>query len=650
MDRIGPYRILGTIALGGMGEVFLAALQREGGFEKRVALKRALPELTANPSFVELFEREARLAAALQHRNIVQVFDFGRHENGAWIAMEYVHGVDLKAVLDQESALPPALAVEVVHACARGLAYAHTATDARGRALHVVHRDVSPQNVLLSFQGDVKLADFGLAHAVEADASEPRLGLHGKYAYMSPEQARGSGVGPAGDQFSLAVVLYEVLTGERAFFGDDGVEAILERVRAAALRVPVADADLPPSLAPVLERALSRDVDDRFPDAAAFADALRAASIGLPPTDAPLGDWLATRFPDRVQGNLAASALLTPLEPTAAADVPITSAPPTASPEVTAVAAAPITHEIPQSVSPFADTVAPLEPPSTAELDAGGSPSRAPLALLLVALFAVGAWATLRPSNPAPGAESAQQALDSGRSDHWGGPRRHVPVGTVDAADSSPPQPDAAAKPDATAPDAAKPDAAKPDAAKPDAAAVAKAPPRPTPPRVKPRKSPVRAAPSDDSAQQPANSGRSDHWGGPRPHVSVGTVDTPDAGPRLTASPERAPAPGPRLKISAVGAAVTGGRVIDGWRPLPSSAQLLRVTGGPGPPVFIRVRWNRTRMVAQVDAKPWGEITHNGNGLGTTPIAHVAMSEGRHRLEVRGPDGATTSVRLEVQP
>ena len=236
VKRIGPYRVLGTIALGGMGEVFLAALEREGGFEKRVALKRALPQLMADTAFVELFEREARLAAALDHRHIVQVFDFGRHEDGAWIAMEYVHGVDLKSVLDQEGALPTSLAIEIGLACARGLHYAHRATDPRGQALHVVHSDVSPQNVLLSFQGDVKLADFGLAHAAARGPSDEGA-LRGKFAYMSPEQARGEAVGPASDQFSLGAVLYEALSGARAFFSDDGTEAILGRVQAARARV-----------------------------------------------------------------------------------------------------------------------------------------------------------------------------------------------------------------------------------------------------------------------------------------------------------------------------------------------------------------------------------------------------------------------------
>lgn len=260
---IGPYRVLQRLAVGGMGEVCLATLERAGGFRKLVAVKRALPALMANPTFVEMFEREARLAAALNHRNIVQIFDFGRQDGIAWLAMEYVHGADLKAVMD--APLPPGIVLEVGLGCARGLEYAHRAADAQGRPLALVHRDVSPQNILLSFEGDVKLADFGLALPIES--RRDGRGLQGKFGYISPEQVAGRSPDARSDQFALGVVLYEMFSGQRAFFADDGAEAILDRVARGRPLAPLGALvpHLPAALVGVVEQAMARDPADRFP-------------------------------------------------------------------------------------------------------------------------------------------------------------------------------------------------------------------------------------------------------------------------------------------------------------------------------------------------------------------------------------------------
>ncbi len=586
MKRIGPYRILGTIALGGMGEVFLAALQREGGFEKRVALKRALPELMADPSFVELFEREARLAAALQHRNIVQVFDFGRHEDGAWIAMEYVHGVDLKAVLDQQGGLPLPLAVEIGIGCARGLQYAHQSTDARGRALHVVHRDVSPQNVLLSFQGDVKLADFGLAHAAARDTGGDG-GLRGKYAYMSPEQADGREVGAASDLFSLGVVLYEALSGHRAFFTPEGTEAILTRVRAARPLVPIEETEVPAPLAAVVARAMAQAPTDRFPDGGAFAEALREAAraSGLASGEETLGEWLTRRFPDQAQGNLAGVSMLTPLEITEAADAPITTHPPVIAPEVTATAERPISETPIRGEAPTVDSLPPVPPPGS---------GRRGLFLALLALLVVGTLAVIPRSMPVV-------APDAGV----------VLVAAV--ADASAPEPVVDAAPKPVVVDAAP----KP--------AVVDAAPKPVVVDAEPRrpKRPVRPArPVKDAAV-----------------ADAARVERP-ARPLVDSTPEKEPAhpTGPRVKV------------VDGWRVIPKSGLLLRVSGGAGPPVTIRLRPRPTHLGATVDAQPWGHILVDGKKMGEAPKAYIPLRPGKRRLEVRGPDGKTTTVQLEVVP
>ncbi|MSP73895.1 MAG: serine/threonine protein kinase [Myxococcales bacterium] len=324
--HVGPYRVVRILARGGMGEVFLATLEREGGFRKRVAVKRVLPGLVAEPGYGERFVAEARVAASLAHRNIVQVFDFGQDDGAAWLAMEYVHGLDLKAVLDRlahtGAPLPIGLALEIGLCCARALDHAHRGLD----SARVIHRDVSPQNVLLGFDGDVKLADFGLALAV-TEAARSDGTIQGKYAYMSPEQAAGAPLDPRTDLFSLGVVLYECLTGVRAFASDEGPLALLDRVLEARALRPITDFELPSPIVAEVVKLLDRLPSQRHETAAHLVDALREAarasnvSIGEP----ALGPFLSGLFPERVvHGQLPSPvAVAGPMEATEAAVSPI---------------------------------------------------------------------------------------------------------------------------------------------------------------------------------------------------------------------------------------------------------------------------------------------------------------------------------------
>ena len=300
--EFGPYRIVKRLASGGMGEVFLATLQRVGGFQKEVAVKSIHPKYMTNPRFIEFFEREARLAALLNHRHIVQIFDFGRDDNRVWLAMEYVDGVDLKTVMNESAQLPLRLTLDIIQAVAQALDYAHRARDSSGKRLEIVHRDISPQNILLSFEGDVKVADFGLAHAAALGPDEDRS-LKGKYAYMSPEQVMGNAVDARTDQFSLGTVFYEMLTGIRAFYDKSGPSEMLLKVHRGipgegfgALRTAV-----PSVVADIVERALKTNRTERYPDLGAMVDELRKATRSLadeaPPMD--LSDWLQQLFPNR---------------------------------------------------------------------------------------------------------------------------------------------------------------------------------------------------------------------------------------------------------------------------------------------------------------------------------------------------------------
>lgn len=271
----GKYQLLDLLARGGMAEVYRAKSHGVEGFEKVLVIKRILPELGENPQFVEMFINEAKIAVTLSHANIVQVFDLGRADESYFIAMEYVAGYDLATVLARGQRLgrpiPQELAVYVVSELAKGLDYAHRRRDAQLRPLNIVHRDVSPQNVLISFEGEVKLTDFGIAKAALAVSSEENTEagvLKGKYAYMSPEQARGEDVDSRTDMFALGVVLHELLTGENPFYVPESAYETLRRVRDCDFRSLTATLPgLPQELAAIAARAMSRRPEDRYPNA-----------------------------------------------------------------------------------------------------------------------------------------------------------------------------------------------------------------------------------------------------------------------------------------------------------------------------------------------------------------------------------------------
>lgn len=287
--QLGPYRLLRRLGHGGMAEVFLAVAHGASGFEKRVALKTLLPELQGDGEYERTLIEEARRAAGFSHRNLVAVHDLGVAAGTYFVRMDWVDGADLATLLAR--ARPPApLALLVAEELAHALAYLHGLADEAGRPLGLVHRDVSPANVLLSRAGDVKLGDFGIAKATRlADATQGGA-RKGKYAYMSPEQVTGAALTAASDQFALGITLYEMLTGARPYDGDGPLET-MERIRAAA---PPAVASLDVDLAAVVTRCLARSPRDRFPDAAALARALATARrTRAPAGPEELARWVA---------------------------------------------------------------------------------------------------------------------------------------------------------------------------------------------------------------------------------------------------------------------------------------------------------------------------------------------------------------------
>jgi eukaryotic-like serine/threonine-protein kinase len=310
--RIGRYTLFSHIGRGGMADIYLASAETELGALRLVVIKEVLPEFAHRPSFAEMLVREAKLAARLNHANIVKVEDLGR-AGSLYIAMEYVEGVDLREMLRRAAKakvpVPIEFSLHVVCDVLRGLGFAHRARGDDGRRLQIVHRDVSPSNVLLSFEGEVKLCDFGIARAAElceaaADATA-RAGLvEGKAGYMSPEQARGEALDERSDVFATGIVLWELLAGRRLYKAQPG-EPLLEVARRSDIpALPLRDLPFEDELHAIVARALARSKDDRFPTAAAMLGTLEAYALKARFVASPLrfGEWLTQHFAREVVG------------------------------------------------------------------------------------------------------------------------------------------------------------------------------------------------------------------------------------------------------------------------------------------------------------------------------------------------------------
>ncbi len=303
----GRYVLFDFIGRGGMAEIYLAREKTEIGATRLCVVKQILPELASDPKFSDMLVHEAKLAARLSHANVVQVLDLGREDGRLFIAMEYVEGFDLNDLFRRCSnakiPLPFALAVHVVREALKGLDYAHRRTDDTGHPLGLVHRDVSPSNLLVSFEGEVKVCDFGIAHANDAIAGEVPQELEdvvkGKAGYMSPEHARGEPIDARADVFAAGIVLWELAAGRRLYRVADGAGSLLEQARRA--QVPeLLTAGLPAEehLHRIVAKALSVDREARYPSAAAMHRELDdyAARAKLMTSPLKLGDWLTEAF------------------------------------------------------------------------------------------------------------------------------------------------------------------------------------------------------------------------------------------------------------------------------------------------------------------------------------------------------------------
>ncbi len=264
----GKYLLLDRISVGGMAEVFKAKSYGVEGFEKVIAIKRILPSMGEDRDFIKMFIDEAKIVGQLAHANICQIFELGRTDGAHFIAMEYIWGKDLLQIQNRlrklKQQMPAAMACFLVAKICEGLDYAHKKRDALGRPLEIVHRDCSPQNILISYEGEVKLIDFGIAKAASRSSKTQAGVLKGKFGYMSPEQVRGLPLDRRSDLFSVGTILYECLTGDRLFVGETDFST-LEKVRNVDVPPPRSiNPAIPEEVERIIMKSLARDAEDRY--------------------------------------------------------------------------------------------------------------------------------------------------------------------------------------------------------------------------------------------------------------------------------------------------------------------------------------------------------------------------------------------------
>jgi serine/threonine protein kinase len=352
--RLGKYELISRLAAGGMAELFVARAQAIYGFEKVVVLKRIIPAFAADQDFVRMFLREARLAATLQHPNIAQVYDVGEDDGVLFFAMEYVLGQDLRrivrAVRARESWLTLEHILQIIIGTAAALHYAHEREDSAGKHLGIVHRDVSPSNIMVTYDGGVKLVDFGIARVSSSGDTTSTGVLKGKIPYMSPEQCRGEKLDRRSDVFSLGVILWELACCRRLFVGENDL-ALAQRI--ASEDAPPPSSILPnfsPALEAIIMRALARDRERRYATAQELREELeefaRERRLGL--SSVSLGRVMSELFAEPLAQQRAAIAAAVAGEPMA---FPTLDASTTMTPPISAVETSPGGSEDPASAS-----------------------------------------------------------------------------------------------------------------------------------------------------------------------------------------------------------------------------------------------------------------------------------------------------------
>ena len=621
LEHIGRYQLLARLASGGMAEIFLARQTGIGGFEKLVVVKRILPHLAREQAFVEMFLDEAVIAAQLNHPNVVQIYDLGESERSYYIAMEYLEGESLGHLVSegvrQGQPLGPGLAANLIAQVCDGLHYAHTLEDEQGRPLGIVHRDISPHNVIVLFSGTAKLVDFGIAKAA-TKVHQTQVGtLKGKLTYMSPEQCLGKTVDSRSDLFSLGVVLWELLARKRLFKRDAEPAIIRAIVDEPIPEVRQVRDDVPQALAAVVERALQKEPGARFASAAEMAAALRDFMHQADQDASPqavegyalavLGDQARTkkRLLEQIRRGGAAATPARQLKPKSDSIPSRARAESAAQLAAMAEAATRIrTEDEDLAVPPAAGGVRWLRPLL--------------IGLLLCAAGGLGLWWLF--GQPATGPQ-APAAVEPPPADE------PPPAPQPEPALQSEPQPD--------------------DQSEPEPAPKR----RPDPARLAVRSTPEgctvqldgraldRPTPIDELKVEP----------GAEHRVTVRCADHQPSEQRFAARPgERvslafAPAPAAKPPRSRPPAATrTGRRSRPGPAPEPGTPAGAKPRPKPAP---------AARGQLNLNTKPWSEVSLGGRKLGITPLLGIELPAGQHDLLCVNPGrGISKTIRVTIEP
>ncbi|MGC4115712.1 MAG: serine/threonine-protein kinase [Myxococcales bacterium] len=651
--EIGKYRLLRKIATGGMAEVYLAQTSGPAGFQKTLVLKRILPHLAEDANFVGMFLNEAKLAALLNHPGIVQIFDLGEADGSYFIAMEYIDGPNLRGLcrkaVEVGKAVPYEYSAKIISMACEGLHYAHDFAD-NGVPLNLIHRDISPDNILISRQGAVKVVDFGIAKAANQGHITKTGTLKGKLAYMPPEQLRGKPLDRRADIFSLGVVLYEMLAGMKPFDATSEIAAMQAILHDEPTPLNERRPDIPAELVVIVERALEKERENRYPDCRTMQRDLdqfliqRRKAIGaydlsqlvidiVPPTPIPVQPAAPTQnLPREIEPLAQPKKPPRPARPEIPPELSETlrspQAPPTRRPSQPPV---PVTVAEDIKATVRGDAVIPPEafpePPSP-------PPRKSGLVLgvvsgVVVAIGAAGGYFLTRP----PVAPAVMEAEE--------------PIAAVVPPDAATP-PAAPPGPDAAAPEVEPPDASAPPAAEagPDAGHIAesKAPPNgKTPKTPKGQKPPKQTEPKQSETTPPPSPVTEPKQPEPKPEPqsAKSATLTIDADPPCAVTFDGKPAGSTPLALNNVAPGAHTAVVSNKDKGV---TRTLNLTLASGEDRHEKVKFVAGTIIFRV--QPWAYVEVDGKPQGQTPIPDgVQAYEGEHRVRLYNTDLKKETVR-----
>jgi serine/threonine-protein kinase len=615
-EPFGKYILIGKLGHGGMAEVNLAVAAGKSGFRKLLVVKRIHKHLSSDPDFVAMFLDEARLAALLDHPNCVHTIEVGEVNGQHFMAMEYLHGRGLERLLRQaiksQSLLPVPIVVRIIADALDGLSYAHELTGLDGKPLGIVHRDISPQNIFVTYTGVVKLLDFGIAKA-ETNIVETRTGIvKGKYAYIAPEQARGNKVDGRADLWSMGVVLWELLTARRLFKGTNEIATLHETLSREIVSPSVHNPEVPPEIDEAVHRALQRKVENRYASAAEFKEALEKWLRSLPdrPDRSSIAAMMNERFGDVIKADKErlAACLEAVSRDAASIERLVTRSDSllSSSGQFPAMLSGQFAALTPSQVSLIRDTAQPAERPKRLRpwLPVGMIVAAGTLAAALALLFG----------------PSQKGELGLGTSS-WTG----RPGGTTAPTGPAPSDAPAAAPVGSTPTPTPTPASASPTSPTSMVAAEGAAP-----------------APSAPVALPAASSGATPSSPAATPTLAEGRHR--GSGRRATAS-EQSSVPSPRATANdppTTSAASAG--TAPATAPTPS---------GPSEPTLASLSAPSSSEqfgFLTLMTSPWTRVALNGRDLGETPLIRVRLPVGRHTLRLVNPDeGISETYEVEIR-